>query len=673
MRRNALADETSPYLLQHQDNPVHWQAWGTAALAAAREEDKPILLSVGYAACHWCHVMAHESFENPEIAALMNENFINIKVDREERPDIDAIYMQALSAMGEQGGWPLTMFLTPAGEPFWGGTYFPPEGRYGRPGFPDVLRAIADAYHNKRDQIATNVKALGNALSRLGQSQSGNSISIDTIDRAAERLAREVDRVEGGLGAAPKFPQVPVFALLWRAWKRMPAEVFRESVTITLDHIAQGGIYDHLGGGFARYSVDSHWLAPHFEKMLYDNALLVELLTEVWQETKSPLYAARVAETIEWVEREMLLPEGGFASSLDADSEHEEGKFYVWTEAQIDSLLGDRAALFKEFYDVQPAGNWEGHTILNRLHHLAWADEATEAELASCRTILLAARAGRIRPGCDDKVLADWNGLMIAALAAAGVAFERPDWIARAAAAFTFIRTALDNKNGRLAHAWRAGKHGHHAVLDDYANMSRAALALFSATADSSYLEQARDWVKICNMHYWDDRAGGYFFTADDAEALLVRTKQAMDSPNPSGNGTMIEVLARLYYLTGDDLYRARAEAEMAAFAGEPQRNIFGLATLLNGCELLQRAAQIVVIGTPDADDTKAMLRAVHGASVPNKVLSVLASGAELPENHPAWSKQSIGGHATAYICEGTVCSPPITDASTLATALTGR
>ena len=364
--RNRLGEETSPYLLQHKDNPVHWQPWGPEALAVAKAENKPILLSIGYAACHWCHVMAHESFENPQIAGRMNELFVNIKVDREERPDLDAIYQHALALMGEQGGWPLTMFLTPDGEPFWGGTYFPPEQRWGRPGFPQVLEAMSNAYVQKRDDVAKNVVALREALQKLGRPERGGGIGRDALDRIAERLLRETDQLHGGIGTAPKFPQTGVLELLWRAWKRTGQPPYRDAVVKALDAMCQGGIYDHLGGGFARYSTDARWLVPHFEKMLYDNAELVDLLTLVWQETKNPLYRERVDETLGWVNREMVTPEGGFASSLDADSEHEEGKFYVWSEAEIDQVLGERAGLFKRLYDVTPEGNWEEKNILNR-------------------------------------------------------------------------------------------------------------------------------------------------------------------------------------------------------------------------------------------------------------------------------------------------------------------
>ena len=673
MKRNVLAEETSPYLLQHKDNPVHWQAWGPIALAEARQGDKPILLSIGYAACPWCHVMAHESFENPEIAALMNELFVNIKVDREERPDLDAIYQYALALLGEQGGWPLTMFLTPAGEPFWGGTYFPPTARWGRPGFAEVLRAISAAYTGEREKVAKSAEALKAALHRLSSPERGQGLSIAATDRIAERLVREVDPFNGGIGDAPKFPQPGLFELLWRGWRRTRQEPFKRAVELTLDRISQGGIYDHLGGGYSRYSVDARWLVPHFEKMLYDNAQLIDLLTLAWQETGKGLYAMRVAETVDWLARDMLTAEGAFASSLDADSEHEEGKYYVWSAAEIDDLLGERATRFREFYDVTPEGNWEGRTILNRLKHIALGDSATEAELAACRAVLFRAREERVAPGLDDKVLADWNGLAIAALANAATVFERPDWLDLAIDAFTFIASTMTDGEGRLFHSWRAGKKRHPAVLDDYANMSRAALALYEATGDADYLARAETWVTLADRHYHDDAGGGYFFTADDTEALVARTKTAQDNPNPSGNGVMAGVLARLFYLTGKPAYRARAEEIVATFAGELERQAFGFAALINGNEVLQRALQIVVRGGRGEDDTGALLRAVAGMSLPNKVLLVMPPDAPLPADHPASGKGQVEGRATAYVCEGPVCSLPITDPAALAENLARR
>jgi uncharacterized protein YyaL (SSP411 family) len=616
-------------------------------------------------------VMAHESFENPAIAAAMNDRFVNIKVDREERPDLDAIYQNALALMGEQGGWPLTMFLTPEGEPFWGGTYYPPEPRWGRPGFPQVLDAISAAYRQDRDNVMKNVAALRDALKRLEQPQAGDGVAPELFDQIAERLLREVDPLNGGIGHAPKFPQCGIFELLWRGWKRTRREPYREAVTRTLTAISQGGIYDHLGGGFARYATDTRWLVPHFEKMLYDNAELVSLLTLVCQDTRDPLYAQRVAETIGWLEREMTHPEGGFYSSLDADSEHEEGKFYVWSEAEIDAVLGDHATSFKRFYDVTAEGNWEGHNILNRLDHPDHADDATEAELARCRGLLLEARAPRIRPGLDDKILADWNGLMIAALADAGLVFERQDWIALASRAFAFIRDRMTGEDGRLRHSWRDGRARHPASVDDYANLSRAALVLHEATGDPAYLDQARAWVAVLDRHYWDNAGGGYFFAADDKTDLISRAKTASDAAVPAGNGTMIGVLARLSLLTGDDAYRSRAEALLGAFSGELGRNFFPLATLINNAEFAQKPLQIVLVGDPDDTAFAALRHAVYQVSLPNRLVIAIASGETLPAGHPAFGKGLVAGRAAAYVCDGPVCSLPLTDPRALIEALT--
>jgi uncharacterized protein len=649
---------------------VHWQAWGPPALAAAKAADKPILLSIGYAACHWCHVMAHESFEDPAIAERMNALFVSIKVDREERPDLDQIYQHALALMGEQGGWPLTMFLTPDGEPFWGGTYFPPTARWGRPGFAQILEAIASAYAGKRADVAKNAETLRAALQRLGRPERGGGIDRSLLDRIAERLLREVDQINGGIGTAPKFPQTGILELFWRAWKRSGEAPYRDAVVKALDAMSQGGIYDHLGGGYARYSTDARWLAPHFEKMLYDNAELVDLLTLVWQETKSPLYRGRVEETLAWVEREMCTREGGFASSLDADSEHEEGKFYVWSEAEIDAVLGDRAGLFKRFYDATADGNWEGRTILNRLCTPAPAAPDIESELAADRAVLLQARASRTRPSSDDKVLADWNGLMIAAMANAGLIFECPGWLDTARAAFDFIRREMMQPDGRLRHSRRDGRSRHAATVDDYANLCRAALALFEATDDAGFLDQARAWVAILDRHYWDAEGGGYFFTADDAEALITRIKTAADSAVPAGNGTLVGVLARLALLTGDEAYRRRAEAIVATFAGELGRNFFPLATLLNTADFLAGPVQIAIAGGPGDPDFDALRRAVYAVSLPNRLVATLRSGTSLPPFHPAYGKSLIDGRATAYVCDGPVCSLPLTDPAALRTTL---
>ena len=669
MALNLLAGETSPYLLQHADNPVDWHPWGPEALAAAKSQDKPILLSVGYAACHWCHVMAHESFENEEIAALMNKLFINIKVDREERPDIDAIYMQSLALLGQQGGWPLTMFLTPAGEPFWGGTYFPPDSRFGRPGFSDVLHTIHQYWREKPEDITKNVTTLRGAISNMAIAKAGGEVSLDVIERAAHRLAQEFDKNNGGIGTAPKFPNPSILKLLWRTHKRCGSSDLRDIVLLTLEKMSHGGIYDHLGGGFARYSVDAIWLAPHFEKMLYDNAQLIDLLTWAWQDTGDPLFATRIQETINWTIQEMVADGGGFAATLDADSEGEEGKFYIWSAEEIDTILGENAELFKEAYDVKSAGNWEGQNILNRINPPRKFTPVEEVSLSKCREALMAERNKRTRPGWDDKVLADWNGLMIAAMAEASAVFGEPIWLTTAVDAYSFVRGNM-LADGRLFHSYRNGQPKHVGTLDDYACMIRAACTLNEVTGKTSYLEEAEAWAAILDAHYWDKIDGGYFFTADDAEALIVRNKSVSDHATPSGNGLMVSMLAQLYFLTGNPNYRDRAEILITAFSGELNENFFPLAAFMNGVERLQCGKQIVVVGNRNDKQTQDLLHEVLGVSLPNRILTVLDPQDTLPSNHPAFGKKQIGEQPTAYICVGTTCSLPLTDKESLAKAL---
>jgi uncharacterized protein len=665
--RNRLAEATSPYLLQHSDNPVHWQPWDNAALADARARDKPILLSVGYAACHWCHVMAHESFENPAIAALMNEHFVNIKVDREERPDLDQLYQHALALLGQHGGWPLTMFLTPAGEPFWGGTYFPPESRYGRPGFPEVLETVARIWRDDRERVTSNTTALRDALARLATPGRPEALSPAFVTETAQRLIQAFDTIHGGFAGAPKFPQGPLLHLLWRQAVATGDPAIRQAVLHTLVNICQGGIYDHLGGGFARYSVDALWLVPHFEKMLYDNAQLIALLSDAAADTNNPLLATRVAETVGWLEREMLV-EDAFASSLDADSEGEEGKFYVWDAAEIDRLLGPNVRTFRLAYGVTDAGNWEGKTILNRLHQPGLGLPEEEAALRSSADVLLAAREQRARPGRDDKVLADWNGLTIAALARASAVFRRPEWLERAEAAFAFVCRNMASGD-RLAHSWRAGRRLDLAFLDDYAQMAAAALALFQHTTRPEYLQRAVEWIGRLDADYLDP-AGGYFQVAADATDVLVRSKNAQDGPTPAANGTLVGVLARLYVLTGEDKYRARAEQLLEVFSGEARRNPAVHAALLSGYGLLADPVQVVLMGTADDPALAELRRTALEAAAPDLIVLTVPTGAELSAGHPALGKTMIDGRATAYVCIGHVCLPPVTAPDQLADLL---
>ena len=663
---NRLAGETSPYLLQHKHNPVDWWPWGPDALAEAKRADKPILLSVGYAACHWCHVMAHESFEDDATARVMNDLFVNIKVDREERPDIDQIYMAALHHLGEHGGWPLTMFLTSDGEPVWGGTYFPPTSRYGRPAFVDVLREVARLFREERGKIDHNRDALMARLADAARPAGTATIGTSQLDQAATALARAFDPVNGGFRGAPKFPQCPMLETLWRAGERTRDPRFFETVELTLERMSEGGIYDHLGGGFSRYSVDERWLVPHFEKMLYDNAQLLELLALAHARTGKRLFAERARETVAWLDREMTTREGAFSASLDADSEGEEGKFYVWSLAEIESVLGaDDAALFARHYDVTPEGNFEGHNILNRLKR-APSDEATEARLAAMRTKLLAARAARIRPGLDDKVLADWNGLMIAALVNAGVLLGETAWIAMARRAFDSIARQM-TRGDRLGHSWREGRLLLPGLSSDFAAMIRAALALYEATGEGLFLQRAVAWQTELERHYADP-AGGYFLTANDAEGLVVRPRSTTDDALPNPNGLAAQNLIRLGLFTGNDEWRRKTDALFDALLPAAAENLYGHLSLLNALDLRLRAVEIVVTG--QGGRASALLSAALAQSFLERSVMRAPAPDALPASHPARLKIESAPDGAAFVCVTETCSVPVTDPAKIGEAI---
>ncbi len=669
MSLNRLDRETSPYLLQHKDNPVHWWAWGPDALAEAKRTGKPILLSVGYAACHWCHVMAHESFEDEATAAVMNELFVNIKVDREERPDIDAVYMGALHALGQQGGWPLTMFLDSEARPVWGGTYFPNTDRYGRPAFTDVLKRVAAVFRDEPEKVADSAMGLTAALTHKAPASAGPVIDDKLLKDLTQRMVPAVDPVHGGMQGAPKFPQWSFFWLLWRGGIRYDHAPAREAVVRTLDNICQGGIYDHLGGGFARYSVDEYWLVPHFEKMLYDNALLIDLMTEAYRETGSPLYRARVAETVQWLEREMIAEGGGFAASLDADSEGEEGKFYVWSLDEVLGALGaDDGRFFAQVYDVTADGNFEGHNILNRLSRLPLRSEEDEARLAGLRAKLLSVRDKRVRPGWDDKVLADWNGLMIAALARASAIFEQPAWLALAQRAFDFVATHM-SREGRLLHSYRDGRAKAPATASDYANMVWAAVRLHEATADPRYIEQAVAWVDVLDRHYWVADECGYATSADDTRDVIVRLKPGTDDATPNANAIMLSNLSALSIITGEGRFADRASAVLAAFAADVGRNIVAHTGLLAGAFGLIAPQQVVVAGQHLAGGEE-LMEVIRSISLPGALyygLSAEADGAALSGLR---DKNPVNRLATAYACLGPQCSLPLTEPAELTRVL---
>jgi uncharacterized protein YyaL (SSP411 family) len=666
--QNRLAGETSPYLLQHRHNPVDWWPWGTEALAEAKKSNKPILLSVGYAACHWCHVMAHESFEDETTARVMNDLFVNIKVDREERPDIDQIYMSALHHLGEHGGWPLTMFLTPQGEPFWGGTYFPKTSRYGKPAFVDLLREVERVFRQDAQSVEQNRSALMARLSERARPQGRAVIGEPELNRAANQIAGMIDPVHGGMRGAPKFPQPMLLEFLWRAGLRTKDERHFGLVELSLTRMCEGGIYDHLGGGFSRYSVDERWLVPHFEKMLYDNALLLELLALAHQRSGNELFRCRAREMVDWLAREMTTPAGAFCASLDADSEGEEGKFYVWTLAEIEDVLGkEEAAFFAAHYDVTPRGNFEGHNILNRLEHLPRSTE-DETRLASLRAALLKARGKRVRPSLDDKVLADWNGLMIAALANAGVALEEPTWVAMAARAFMFIASKMTHGE-RLGHSWREGRLLFPGLASDHAAMIRATLALHEATGEHDYLDRALDWQGAFDRHYANAESGGYFLTAADAEGLVVRPSATTDDATPNANALAAQNLVRLSVLSGQHAWREQADRLFDGILSRAGDNVLAHLALLNALDLRLRAAEIIVTG----NDQRASELLAAARKIPF-LDRVVVRADTLRAPHPAQPKieENIkaSGASAAFICLGETCSLPVTQPQSIAGAI---
>ncbi len=662
---NRLAHETSPYLLQHKHNPVDWWPWGTEALAEAKRTNKPILLSVGYAACHWCHVMAHESFEDAKTAEVMNDLFVNIKVDREERPDIDQIYMSALHHLGEHGGWPLTMFLTPNAEPFWGGTYFPNTARYGKPAFADVLREVERVFRENPQSVEQNRSALMARLMASARPTGRVVIAAPDLDRAADQLLSLIDPVNGGIRGAPKFPQSMMLEFLWRAGERTNNNRRFAAVELTLARICEGGIYDHLGGGFSRYSVDERWLVPHFEKMLYDNALLLELLAVAYLRSRNDLFRRRARETVAWLTREMTTPEGAFCASLDADSEGEEGKFYVWSLDEVTSALGsDEAAFFAAHYDVTAEGNFEGHNILNRLKHIPRSME-DEQRLAPLREKLLSLREKRVRPGLDDKTLADWNGLMIAALVNAGLALDEPLWLEMAARAFLFIDANMAHGD-RLGHSWRAGKLLIPGLASDHAAMIRAALALHEATGEQAYLERALAWQATLDRHYANAENGGYFLTADDAAGLVVRPNSTSDDATPNPNALAAQNLIRLALFTGQHAWRDKADRLFEGMAASAGENLYAHLALLNALDLRLRGAEIVVAG--EDERANELLAAARKLAFFDRV--VLRASPALAPEHPAHDKVDVAAQSAAFICVGETCSLPVREPDAIAEAV---
>ncbi len=650
---NRLAGETSPYLQQHKDNPVDWYPWGEEAFARARAEDQPILLSVGYAACHWCHVMAHESFENPAIAAVMNDLFVNVKVDREERPDVDAVYMEAVQAMSGHGGWPMTMFLTPDGKPFFGGTYFPPEPRPGLPGFAQVCRAVAEAWSDRREAVTEQAAELSSALGRMGDLApgGGDRPGLEASVAARDGLSASFDQECGGFGRSPKFPQPDTIELLLRQHFREDDGTSLAMATTTLDAMAAGGIYDHLGGGFHRYSVDRRWLVPHFEKMLYDQALLVRAYLHAWQLTGEPRHLQVLSETIDYVRRELRHPEGGFFSSEDADSEGVEGKFYVWSADELEAVAGPDAAEAAAWWGVMRAGNFEGSNIL---HRPIRGDILRPEGVERARKALFDAREERVRPGLDDKVLTEWNGLFVSALAEAAAATGRADWLADARAAGQFLLDALRGDDGRWLRAWRSGRAQHLAYAGDHAALVDAFTRLAEATGEALWIAEARSVADALIDLFADDTNGGFFTTGSDAERLITRSKDVLDNALPSANAVAAVALHRLSALVGEDRYRQQAETVVALMADTLANHPAALCHLLWAVDLgAAPVVEVAVVG-----DRPDLVAAVQRRWLPG---AVVAWGEPYPS--PLFTDRRDG---LAYVCRDYACAAPTGDVEDL-------
>jgi uncharacterized protein YyaL (SSP411 family) len=672
---NRLAGEASPYLLQHAHNPVDWYPWGAEALERARTEDRPILLSIGYAACHWCHVMERESFEDPETAALMNEHFVCVKVDREERPDLDAVYMDAVQAMTGSGGWPMTVFLTPEGHPFYGGTYFPNEDRHGLPSFGRVLGAVAHAWRNRREELTQQGQKLTAAVGRMTAArESTDPLSEDALRDAFSGLVRAFDRSWGGFGGAPKFPQPMTLEFLLRAHlRRYPGAL--EMVETTLDRMAAGGMYDQVGGGFHRYSVDGRWHVPHFEKMLYDNAQLARLYLHAWQVTGHHRCRSVATEILDYLLREMRHPEGGFFSSQDADSEGEEGKFFVWPYGRLREVAGDAVAAY---FGATPSGNWERANVLWTplpLSAVAAGEGVAEDELGrrvdAARARLFEEREKRIRPATDDKVLAGWNALAIAAFAEAGRALGEPRFLDAAAGAAEFVLTRLRREDGRLLRAWRDGRRGGPAYADDHALMAEACLVLSESTLDLRWLEESRHLADELIRLFHDTDGGGFFQTGSDAEQLVVRPKELFDNAVPAANSAAALVLQRLALVYGDaELERAGVSA-LRLVRDHLPRAPTGFGYALSALDFyLAGTREVAIVGDPGAEDTRGLAAEVWGRFLPHVVMAAgrLDAGDRVPL---LAGRTTVNGRAAAYVCERFACRRPVTEPAELAAQLT--
>ncbi|NUK30411.1 thioredoxin domain-containing protein [Parageobacillus sp. VR-IP] len=677
---NRLIREKSPYLLQHAYNPVDWYPWGDEAFAKAKKENKPIFLSIGYSTCHWCHVMAHESFEDEEVAAILNEKYISIKVDREERPDIDSIYMRVCQMLTGHGGWPLSVFLTPEGKPFYAGTYFPKRSRYGQPGFIDVLTKLYRKYRENPNEIERMAEQITEALRQSVRTAGAERLSLETVEKAYRQLSGSFDTVYGGFGGAPKFPipHMLMFLMRYYQWKRDERALLM--VEKTLNGMANGGIYDHIGYGFARYSTDAMWLVPHFEKMLYDNALLAIAYTEAYQLTKNERYKEIAEQIIEFVKREMTSNDGAFYSAIDADSEGVEGKYYVWTPDEVINVLGtELGELYCRVYDITEEGNFEGKNVPNLIHtridrvarQYRMAEEELYEKLEEARKRLFAERSLRVYPHVDDKILTAWNALMIAALAKAAKVYKRRDYLQMAERALSFVETNLF-QNGRLMVRYRDGEAKHKGIIDDYAFLVWAYIEMYEATLGLSYLQKAKACTEQMISLFWDEEHGAFFMTGSDAEELIVQEKEIYDGALPSGNSVAAVQLIRLARLTGDLTVLEKAETMYKVFQRQVEAYESGHTFFLQGLLLLEApTVEVVLFGKQGDEKREQLIQKWQDAFVP----SVFLLAAELPDDFAkiapfAAEYEPLGEETTVYVCENFSCQQPTTDVESVAKQL---
>ncbi|HBY96916.1 MAG: thioredoxin domain-containing protein [Ardenticatenaceae bacterium] len=676
---NRLANETSPYLLQHKENPVDWYPWSEEALRRAREEDKPIFLSIGYSACHWCHVMEHESFEDPGTAAIMNENFISIKVDREERPDLDAIYMDAVQAMTGSGGWPMSVFLTPEGVPFYGGTYFPSQPQYGMPAFKQVLTGVANVYHERRGDVEQQGRQLLDHLqARARLASRDETLNAEILHRATSMLLRHADMQWGGFGQAPKFPQPMALAFLLRAEARSDNQNARAALRRTLNRMARGGIYDQIGGGFHRYATDQRWLVPHFEKMLYDNGQLVRLYLHAWQRYGDELYRQVAVETLEYVRRQMTHPAGGFYSSQDADSEGEEGKFFVWEPAEMQAVLSPAEwRVVQAYYNVTPGGNWEGKTILwvprdpdVVAEQLAMTEAEMTVLLEAAKAKLFEVRSRRVPPGKDTKVLTAWNGLMLAAFAEAARVLHRDDYRQVAERNAEFVLTHLRTAGGSLLRSWREGEAKITAFLEDYAALVFGLVKLYEATFEPRWLREASALTEVMAARYWDEDQGGFFDTAAARGGLIVRPKEVIDNATPSGNSLAATALLQLAAYLGDEQMRRAADQTLRLVGQAAGEQPLGFGQWLVAMDFyLSTPLEFALVGS--SEGLEPFLRVIEERYLPNKLIAGQAPGEELGDFIPLLADRTQrDGQPTAYLCQHFTCKAPTTDPGALATQI---